>query len=255
MPLRRPDYDDSPGAVNLPLTLEDIDWLLENNRAGLKDVNRRQHLLVRMRNTLLEYKNAINNLHREIGNLQNELAAPQVTTSLNPTDAAKFLSDAQKEQLFVGSMRQAWTGLLRLREEAVTLKAQANSELGRARFAIQRVLDTTPLGDQDREQLELLLAKLPDAGELILPHVPSPLEDLPEAPGATVTPARQEHPHQADPEAAPHATDDTPQTTREPGAAEPPEDVQEPAVQDGATHEKPDRADDEPADDLSSLFA
>lgn len=187
MALQRPGYDDSPAAASLPLTFEDLDWLVENNRNALKDIGRRQHLLARIRNTLIAYRNAINDLHREISHMQNELATPHTSTSMNPVDAARFLSDAQKEQLFVGSMKQAWTGLLRLRGEAAGLKAQANSELGRARFAIQTVLKNDALDEESRAQLATLLSRLPAAEELLLNPVPSPLGDLPDADCIRVT--------------------------------------------------------------------
>lgn len=186
MRLQSPGYDSSPAAVNLPLTMEEVDWLVENGRAALKDNNRRTHLLQRVRTTLVSYRTALNDLHREISSLRAEVAQPTASTSMNPLDAARFLSDEQKEHLFVGSMRQAWTALLRLRNEAAQLKAQANRELGLARFHLEKALDSPALPEKDKELLRRSLETLPQSSQALLRFIPAPMEDLPDALGMQV---------------------------------------------------------------------
>jgi hypothetical protein len=204
MALQNPGYDISPQAASIPLGIEDVDWLLENGKQLFKDTSKRQQFLIRVKNTLAMYRTAMNDLHREINRLQAEVSAPGASSgALDPLTAARYLSDEQKEQLFTGSMRQAWTALLRLRGDAARLRAQANSDLGAARFALANVLEDPSVSNDLRQRVGRLLSQLPAATAVELAPIDAPLPDTEPAPGWQVT--TQTDTSTADPKAAPMA--------------------------------------------------
>ena len=184
MALNSHGYDTSPQAASVPLSTDDIDWLLQNGKPIFKDTSRRAQFLSRVKNTLQMYRTGMNDLHREINRLQSELSAPGVSSgALDALTAARYLSDEQKEQLFTGSMKQAWTALLRLRADTARLRAQANSDLGVARFALTTVLEDPSVSDELRSRVRRLAEQLPAPAAIELTPIDSPLPGTPSAPG------------------------------------------------------------------------
>lgn len=226
--LSRPnEYDASDNTDGTYLPIEDVELIIETNGKGFaKDARKVMHFVRRVEATMRAYRNQIQGLQRDVIEARASRERAGMSSTLNPLDAAQYLTPAQKKSLFEGAWRDELGRLEAAQAEAHKAKMASQSELNRIKFAAASVLESKDLTPSARARLQELLRTLPaSAGDhMAQPPAAAPQWGAPGA-GAPTAPSQPAQPAQ-------------------PGPAQPPSSGQP---------ETPTAPDD--GDDLTSLFS
>lgn len=160
---RRSDYTytPDPATVDMPVTTDEVDRLLDSVKGGNSSLtNRRalEHLLRRFEVTLDAGHDQIRRLHQEVsrGHLENNRAQGAATT-LHPADSFRFLSVEEQKGVVDGHLREKLTAIAaeerRVKDERAAL-VRAGSQL---KWAVGQLLADPSAPGEFRVRLTQLL--------------------------------------------------------------------------------------------------
>lgn len=192
---RRPtEYIASPDTAALPITLDEVEGMIQVSGAPLRNSRVLLHFLGRVVAALRMNITTMQNMSAEIDRL-NARAATRFgqSTTLSPLEAVKFLSDEQRTALFQGMQADTYAATVRAREEAEQAAAKARRLAPALRLNFVKLVEDPSLPADVRARLAAALA---DADRLAAESAPAapvtgtPVVSAPaaEAPAATVTP-------------------------------------------------------------------
>ena len=119
-----------------------------------KTLNELAAMLKRAAHTIGEHQATIDRLHATIENNRTKTAKLGRASTLNPIDAARYLSATQLEQIFEPHMQE------RLKTLAAT-RRQVQSELEQVKYMIAEILTDDSLLQQTRDRITEILETLP----------------------------------------------------------------------------------------------
>lgn len=126
---RRWRYNDAPSLVDVPLTIDETEDLLQNfDRGFLKDEGAVEHFVLRVIASLKMARELRANIDREIAR-RTSVMPTQAAAALSPEQAVRYLTPEQLEPLF-DRFRQEQLALLRAATE------RADAETARHRAAV-----------------------------------------------------------------------------------------------------------------------
>lgn len=157
----RPPYSARPDNAELTLSLDEIESLAGERGKPLKDGRVAAHFTHRVLLTVREYISAVQRLTYELESVQaRSRSRAGVATTLNPMDAAQYLTAEQRTELFNSMMRATLDKANQSRLEAETETQQARKLHGRMRLALSRILDDQHLDLNVRERLRSELDRI-----------------------------------------------------------------------------------------------
>src|SRR5690606_17491467 len=120
--------------IDVPLHLSEIEALaVSQGRPLLKDRHKTEHFIHRVLSTVRMYKAQIQQMHRDIQEMQLQRERAGAPTTLSPMDSVRYLSDAQLEQVFGKVARQQLARLRQAQAEAARVAATAREDNARIR--------------------------------------------------------------------------------------------------------------------------
>ncbi len=159
-------YEADPAFTDVPMHLEEIEALAAEGARDFRDARKGAHFLGRVIATVRQKSEQVRQLNRDIHELRR--AAEQVgrPTTLHPSDAVKYLSDAEREQLFGTMQQEQLAALRREQEKAAGATRAAMQTLGRVRYGLVSLLEdpATPAAVKARLQQMLASIEAPGAG-------------------------------------------------------------------------------------------
>lgn len=197
---RRPtEYIASPDTATLPITLDEVEGMVQVSGAPLRNSRVLQHFLGRVVAALRMNITTMQNMSAEIDRL-NARAATRFgqSTTLSPLEAVKFLSDEQRTALFQGMQADAYAATVRAREEADQAAAKARRVAPALRLSFVKLAEDPQVPPEVRARIvaalteaDRLAAEVAPASEAPAtqaPVTPAPVQPVPvETPAATVT--------------------------------------------------------------------
>lgn len=153
-------YNDAEALVDVPLSVEEVEELLEFfDRSFLRDAAKVEHLLLRMLATVKAARELRANMEQEMVRRVSSMSPSPVPQMLSPTTAAMFLSPEQLEALFDKFRR----------EQLELLRSATETQNGRAELLNRQI-----------EQVRFLAGQF-TAGQLTAGELNKKLEDLRDA--------------------------------------------------------------------------
>jgi hypothetical protein len=171
--MERPPYQVGPENAELTLSLDEVESLEMNRGKSLKDARTAAHFVHRVLLTMREYINAVQRLTYELESVQaRSRNRAGVATTLNPMDAAQYLTSEQRAELFDATMRSTYDRANRARQEAETEASEARKLHGRMRLILTRILEDPRLDPATRQRLHQELQRLEAAEPTSTPTLP-----------------------------------------------------------------------------------
>lgn len=152
---RRNDYNDDPALANVPLSVEEVAYLIEQAPKDLRTPEALVHLLQRVYSTASTLRQVRLDADAELRRRAQILpAAGGATVAVNPEQAARFLSPEQLAKLFDRFAQERLAAL-----EDARARAEASSERA-AQFvdAIEAVCADPGIEEQTRARLQQMLS-------------------------------------------------------------------------------------------------
>lgn len=163
MALNRPrDYVASDQTAETMLPIEDVELILETKGKGFSGDRRKvMHFVRRVDTTLRVYRNQMQGLTRDLAEARAARERTGQASTLNPLDAAQYLTPVQKRSLFEGAQRDELARLDAAREDARRAQNASQAELNKIKFAVASVLESKEFNPGVRARFQELLRKLP----------------------------------------------------------------------------------------------
>ena len=120
-----------------------------------KNPNELAAMLKRAAHTIAEHQATIDRLHATIENNRTKPAKLGRASTLNPVDAARYLSAAQLEQIFEPYMQERLKAL-------ATTRRQVQNELEQVKYMIAEILTDDSLLQQTRDRITEILETMPN---------------------------------------------------------------------------------------------
>lgn len=153
-----------PSLVQTPLQLSELEDIAQNEGRGVvKDSRKFAHFLQRVIATVKLGKEQVSELKKELTRLQLEQHKAGAPTTLNPLDAARYLSDEQKAALFDELAQNQLAALRRKQDEADITRKKALQFAGQVRYELVKIVEEPTLPPQIRAMVEQLLSNLNSA--------------------------------------------------------------------------------------------
>lgn len=130
------EYNADPSMTDVPLSLDDIRSLSENEgRAVRQDPRKMSHLLARMSATIVRANEDARSLRSELERMRNrEKQGAGQSSTLSPLDAVRYLSPEQLQQVF-GTVAKAQMDWLKVQKtETENTRRRIETILARLRY-------------------------------------------------------------------------------------------------------------------------
>lgn len=136
------------------LEIDEVEALIASGGKGLVGEKRAMlHFLLRVADTMKALQKQMLRLHREIREANDTRSRTGRPTTLDPMDAARFLTPAQREMLYEGSQRERLAATSKLYDEVNTLRKQLHADANRMKLLISTLLDDPTLPPEVRQRL------------------------------------------------------------------------------------------------------
>ena len=139
-----------------PINRDEIDAALAGDpKKTKKDPKELAAMLKRAAHTIAEQQATIDRLHATIEHNRAKPAKLGRASTLNPVDAARYLSASQLEQIFEPHMQERLNALTATRQ-------RVQGELEQVKYMIAEILTDDTLLQQTRDRITEILETLPD---------------------------------------------------------------------------------------------
>lgn len=130
------EYNADPSMTDVPLSLDDVQSLSENEgRSVRQDPRKMSHLLARMSATIIRAHEDARSLRSELERMRSrDRQGAGQSTTLSPLDAVRYLSPEQLQQVF-GTVAKAQMDWLKVQKiEAENTRRRLETVLARLRY-------------------------------------------------------------------------------------------------------------------------
>ena len=154
-------YDASPNRLEELLTIEELRSILESDLKWMgKDSSRIFHMVSRMGRTLLAYRQQIQQLHRDVQQMNLSRAQVGTPSTLSPIDAVRYLTPEQLAGVVDSASRNVIEAAARQRKEAKAATADAIRCVHEVNLVVGALCDDVTIPPAVRDRLQLLMENL-----------------------------------------------------------------------------------------------
>lgn len=159
-------YDIDPSLTDVPIHVSELQQVLASDvKELLRDQRKFQHLMGRVLATLRSRGETIQQLNRDIAQMQQQAQQVGRATTLNPIDQVRYLSQEQIAQIF-GKMEQERLAAMdnEARKSREVTKA-AVAAVNKTRYALLTLIEDQAMPTVVRERVQQALALIENVGE------------------------------------------------------------------------------------------
>ncbi len=158
-------YDIDPSLTGVPIHLSELQQVLaEDVKELLKDQRKFHHLMSRVLATLKSRGETIQQLNRDIAQMQQQSQQVGRATTLNPVDQIRYLSQEQIAQIFGKMEQERLAAMEREAKKSQEVTKAAVAALNKTRYALLTLVEDQTMPTVVRERVQQALALIENVG-------------------------------------------------------------------------------------------
>jgi len=173
-------YDDSPHRLDEYVSVDELTGLIEDEGKVLrKDTKRLIHFLTRVRNTLLAFRQQVQNLHKDVQAANIRATSIGTPTSLDPRSAARFLPPEEIAALADELIKEKLAALSTMEEDLTARRADLLKRLNSVKFVVETLAEDYSIPDDLRAKIVSAFAAPLDSIPTLAPTESQPVPAAP----------------------------------------------------------------------------
>ena len=160
-------YVADPNLSTAPLTQADLDTIVASKGKGLvKSARNFQHFLDRVVVTVKAYRTQVQQLSRQIQQMQIEGETGGAATTLHPLDSFRYLSDDEKKRVMDASLAAKYDQLTSELAAVKASRAEADRVVGMAKYQLVAIDEDPSVPQRVKDRLKAIIDGHP-AGDAV----------------------------------------------------------------------------------------